>query len=141
MRIIALATALAIAAFARGSASAQTAAPLAAAGVDEPQTAVRLFEPGTLSEVFAEETADTDWARPTEDRILAEIAKQPWPGLTRIEVGCRRSICAVLFVYSDGRDTESKIKDRLRKALGFVGIRAASKALPGATVSEVLFFR
>src|SRR5690606_19311588 len=108
---------------------------------EDAQTAVSLFDPGTLSAVFVEEPVDTEWARATEARIAGEIEKQPWPGLTRAEVECRRSICAVLLVYSAGGDVEAELKETLRKALRFVGIRSARKALPAATISEVLFFR
>lgn len=140
MRTLALVTAIAILGFARqGAVAQQSGAPPAAGG--EEQDAVGLFEPGTLSAVFAEEPVDTDWARATEASIAAEIQRQAWPGLTSAEVECRRSICALLLVYSSGGDVESKVKANLRKALGFVGIRSARKALPGSTVSEVVFFR
>ena len=141
MRIIALMTTLAILAITLSEAAAQqSAAP--AAGADDAQSAVSLFQPGSLSAPFAEEPADPVWAPATEVRIAAEIAKQQWPGLTRAEVECRRSICALLLVYSAGGDVEAKLKDSLRKALGFAGIRSARKAVPGSkTVSEVLFFR
>src|SRR5690606_25368130 len=120
MRTVALLAMLVAVALARGSAVAQeSAAASAAAAAQETQTAVSLFDPGTLSAVFAEEPADTDWARATEERIVAEVERQSWPGLTRVEIECRSSVCAVLFVYSDGRDVERTLREQLRKAIGF----------------------
>lgn len=148
MRTVVLVIALAIAALSSSGALAQeSAAPARAAAAEDAgsaesaESAVSLFGPGTLSAVFAEQPVDTDWARATEARIAGEIEKQPWPGLTRAEVECRSSICALLLVYSGGGDVESELKESLRKALGFVGIRSARKTLPGSTISEVLFFR
>src|SRR5690606_15544942 len=112
-----------------------------AQGGEDAQDAASLFAPGTLSAVFAEQPVDTDWARATEARIAGEIEKRTWPGLARAEIECRSSICAVLLVYTAGGDVEAALKESLRKGLGFAGIRSARKTLPGATISEVLFFR
>lgn len=152
MRIIALVTTLAILAIALPRSVAQqsagptpgaaaTAGTAGTAGANDVQSTVSLFQPGSLSAAFSEEPADPAWAPATEARIAAEIEKQQWPGLTRAEVECRRSICVLLLVYSAGGDVEAKLKDSLRKGLGFAGIRSARKALPGSTVSEVLFVR
>ena len=141
MRTAAFLALIAAVGLVRGSAVAQESAASAAAAAQETPTAVSLFDPGTLSAVFAEEPTDTDWARATEERIVAEVERQSWPGLTRVEIECRSSVCAVLFVYSGRRDVERKIREQLRKAIGFAGFRSASTVLPDAAVSEVLFFR
>src|SRR5690606_24385538 len=142
MSTVALVTALVIVALSpHGALAQQNAAPARAAsedagGAGDAGSAVSLFDPGPLTAVVVDAPVDTEWARATEARIADEIEKQPWPGLTRAEVECRRSICAVLLVYSAGGDVEAELKETLRKALRFVGIRSARKALPGATISE-----
>jgi hypothetical protein len=84
---------------------------------------------------------DTDWARPTEMLIAAEIERQKWPGLERATVECRRSICALLLVYSGDEKVATDVKNNVRKALGFVGVRTSRVAFPEGNVSEVVFYR
>ena len=130
---------------ASAAADAAAAPPSAAASPAAAETsgvvAPRLFQDGTISSVFAEESADEEWARPAESRIAVEIERQKWPGLARAEVECRRSVCALLLVYTGDGSAEAEVKDRVRKALGFAGVRTAKTAVSGSIVSEVVFFR
>jgi hypothetical protein len=148
MRIISLGFVVAIAVLGQPGAVAQEPIAPAAQGTPAPGPAPvasiavpSLFQAGTISSTFAEEAVDEEWARPTESRIAAEIEGQAWPGLNRAEVECRRSICALLLVYSGSGAVEAEVKNKLRKALGFAGVRTARVAGVGSIVSEIVFFR
>jgi hypothetical protein len=47
----------------------------------------------------------------------------------------------LLLVYSGSGAVEAEVKNKLRKALGFAGVRTARVAGVGSIVSEIVFFR
>jgi hypothetical protein len=95
-----------------------------------------LFSPDSAASRFAQEPADPVWSSSTEGLIRAEIEKAGVPALRRVEVECRTSVCAILYVFSD---TSNKAKQKLdsvtstlRETAGFNAVELAMSDVPVA---------